>query len=79
MAEGLSPWRGGRTGLPVTTKAERWKSIQRWALWLAVALAAAVIYLLIWYGPDLLARHGIENVTGPLRAFRFDFRRRSAR
>ena len=40
----------------------------KWALWLAVAspLAAVVIYLLIWYGPDLIATHDIGNVTGPL-------------
>ncbi len=67
--------------MPVTSKAERKKSIQKWARWLAVAIpvAAVIIYLLIWYGPDVLARHDIGNVTGPLRVLRLQQARDAAR
>jgi hypothetical protein len=65
----------------VTSKAERKKSIQRWALWLAVGIpvAAVIIYLLIWYGPDLIAGHDIGNITGPLRVLRLQHARDAAR
>ena len=63
------------------TPPERKKSIQRWALWLAVAIpvAAVIIYLLIWYGPDVIARHDIGNVTGPPRVLRLQQARDAAR
>lgn len=45
---------------------------------LIIPVAAVVVYLLIWllvwYGPDLLARHDIGNITGPLRALRLQQR-----
>ena len=64
----------------MTLQAER-KSNLRWVLWLAVAIpvAAVIIYLLIWYGPDVLARHDIGNVTGPLRVLRLQQARDAAR
>ena len=83
------PAGSGRTVLPVTSradgpepsKAEREKPILRWALWLAVTIlaTAVIIYLLIWYGPDLLARHDIGTVTGPLRVLRLQQARDAAR
>jgi uncharacterized protein YjbI with pentapeptide repeats len=65
----------------VSLEAERKKSIREWAFWLAVAIlvAAIIIYLLIWYGPDVLARHDIGNVTGPLRVLRLQQARDAAR
>ena len=65
----------------MTSKAERKKSVQQWALWLAVGIpaAAVIIYLLIWYGPDLIGRHDIGNVTGPLRVLRLQQARDAAR
>jgi hypothetical protein len=65
----------------VTPIAERTRSIQRWVFWLGVALlvGAAVIYLLVWLGPDLIARHDIGNVTGPLRVLRLQQARDAAR
>jgi hypothetical protein len=65
----------------VTAQPERKKSIPKWAPWLAVAIpvAAGIIYLLIWYGPDVIARHDIGNITGPLRAFRLQQARDAAR
>jgi pentapeptide repeat protein len=41
-------------------------------MWLSLAIpvAAVIIYVLIWYGPDLIAKHDIGTVTGPLRIFR---------
>ena len=72
---------GGRTFLPVTSKAERQRSIQKWVLPLAVAIpvAAVIIYLLIWYGPDVLARHDVGNVTGPLQTLRLQQAQDAAR
>jgi hypothetical protein len=68
----------------VTSKAERRQAIQKWLLWLAVAIPVAavlvyLVYLLIWYGPDVLARHDIGNVTGPLRVLRLQQARDAAR
>jgi uncharacterized protein YjbI with pentapeptide repeats len=65
----------------VTSKADRRKSIERWALWLAIAVPVAVviIYLLIWYGPDVIARHDVGNITGPLRVLRLQQARDAAR
>ena len=72
---------GGRTFLPVTSKAERQRSIQKWVLPLAVAIpvAAVIIYLLIWYGPDVLATHDVGNVTGPLQTLRLQQAQDAAR
>ena len=65
----------------MTSKAERKKSIQKWALWLAIAtlVAAGIIYLLIWYGPDVIARHDIGSVTGSHRAAALQVARDAAR
>ena len=46
---------------------------------LGAAVAVAVVYLLLWYGPDLLARHDVGNVSGALRAFRLQQARDAAR
>jgi hypothetical protein len=77
---GVVPAGGGRTVLPVTSAAGR-PNIQRWALWLGLAIlvAAAIVYLLVWYGPDLIASHDIGNVTGPRRAVRLQQARDAAR
>jgi hypothetical protein len=42
-------------------------------------VVAVIIYLLIWYGPDVLARHDIGSVTGPLRVLRLQQARDAAR
>jgi hypothetical protein len=67
--------------LLVTSRAEQKRSVQRWALWLSLAIlvTAAVIYLLVWYGPDVIARHDIGNVTGVQRTLRLQQARDSAR
>src|SRR5215469_3857358 len=59
----------------------RKRRIKRWAGWLSLAipLAAVIIYLLIWYGPDVIARHDVGNVTGPLRVLRLQEARDAAR
>src|SRR5215472_1851456 len=46
---------------------------------LAVPVAAVIIYLLIWYGPDVIASHDIGSVTGPLRVVRLQQARDAAR
>ena len=53
----------------------------RWfvGLCLAILLAALIIWLLIWYGPDLIARHDVGNVTGSLRVLRLQQARDAAR
>jgi hypothetical protein len=53
--------------------------IPRWAWWLSIPAAAAAIYLLLWFGPDVIARHDIGNVTGTLRTFRMQQARDAAR
>jgi hypothetical protein len=60
---------------------DRRRRIRRWVMWgsLAIPLAAVIVYLLIWYGPDLIARHDIGNVKGPLRVFRMQQARDAAR
>ena len=67
--------------MPVASGAGWWQSIPRWALWLIIVipLAAVIVYLLIWYGPDVLARHDIGAVTGPLRTLRLQQARDAAR
>jgi hypothetical protein len=46
-----------------------WAWSIRWVLAvLAAVVALPVLYVLLWYGPDVLARHDVGNgVTGPLR------------
>ena len=39
-------------------------------LTLAIPVAVVIIYLMIWYGPDVIAGHDIGKVTGPLRVLR---------
>jgi hypothetical protein len=46
---------------------------------LALLVATLIIYLLIWYGPDVIARHDVGNVTGPLRVLRLQQARDAAR
>ena len=49
-----------------------------WGLF-TILVAAVIIYLLIWYGPDVIARHDVGNVTGPLRVLRLQQARDAAR
>lgn len=71
----------GRTVFPVTLRSVPWPKVARWAALsvIAAAGAVAVVYLLLWYGPDVLARHDIGNVTGPLRVLRLQQARDAAR
>ena len=64
----------------MTSRAEQKRSVQRWALWLSLAIlvTAVVLYLLVWYGPDVIARHDIGNVTGALRVLRLQQTRDAA-
>ncbi len=75
-AGGLQPYR-----LTVTPRSMPWLKIARWAvaLVIAAAVAVAVLYLLLWGGPDVLARHDVGNVTGSLRALRLEQARDAAR
>jgi Pentapeptide repeats (8 copies) len=59
----------------------RKQSLLRWALWLtlAAAVAAGIVYVLIWWGPDAIAGHDIGNVTGSLRALHLQQDRDTAR
>lgn len=70
-----------RTVFPVAFKVQSKKFAHPRVFWLAVGLlaVAAVIYLLIWFGPDLLARHDIGNITGPPRVLRLQHARDAAR
>ncbi len=45
----------------------------------AIVVAAVIIYLLVWYGPDVIARHDVGPVTGPQRAIRLQQARDAAR
>lgn len=65
----------------MTSVPKRKRDIQQWGwrLSLASLVVAVVIYLLIWYGPDVLARHDIGSVTGPLRVLRLQQARDAAR
>ena len=58
-----------------------WPKTARWAALCAIAAAAtaAVLYLLLWYGPDVLARHDVGSVSGPLRVLRLQQARDAAR
>ena len=60
---------------------EQKQGIQRWLLWLSLAIpvGGVVVYLLLWYGPDLLARHDVGDVAGQLRALRLQQARDAAR
>ncbi len=53
----------------------------RWAIWISVCAGSAVllVYLLIWYGPDLIARHDVGEVAGQLRVLRLQQARDAAR
>jgi hypothetical protein len=69
---------GGRWSyrLPVVSK----RDIKALAGWLILAVAvAAVFYVLIWYGPDVLARHDVGNVSGPERSLRLQEARDAGR
>ncbi len=47
-------------GVPVRSGPAGWPGLPRWAVLLVTgAVALALIYLLLWYGPDLLARHDV--------------------
>jgi hypothetical protein len=67
--------------LSVTAEEAPRRNIWKWTGWglLAILVAAFIIYLLIWYGPDVIARHDIGNITGPLRVFRLQQARDAAR
>lgn len=55
--------------------------VARWAAasLIAAAAAVAVLYLLLWAGPDVLARHDVGNITGSLRSLRLQQARDAAR
>jgi hypothetical protein len=67
--------------LPVTLRSVPWPKVGRWAtLYLITAgIAFAVLYLLLWYGPDVLARHDIGSATGSHRAAALQVARDAAR
>ena len=71
----------GRSFLSVTAEEAPRRNIWKWAGWglLTILVAAVIIYLLIWYGPDVIARHDVGNVTGPLRVLRLLQARDAAR
>lgn len=48
-------------------------------MWLAIPIAAFAVYVLIWYGPDVLARHDLGSVTGRLPVLRLQQARDAAR
>jgi hypothetical protein len=60
----------------ITWKRAGWGSL---ALLVAVGIICLLTWLLIWYGPDVIARHDIGNVTGPLRILRMQQARDAAR
>ncbi len=45
----------------------------------AIVVAAVIMYLLVWYGPDLIARHDVGQATGPQWAVRLQEARDAAR
>lgn len=57
------------------------KRAARWVvgLGLALLLTAVIIWLLIWYGPDVIGRHDVGSVTGSLRVLRLQQARDAAR
>ncbi len=69
------------TVLHVTPRSVPWPKAARWAALCAIAATAtvAVLYLLLWYGPDVLARHDVGSVGGPLRVLRLQQARDAAR
>jgi hypothetical protein len=71
----------GRTVFPVTSRSVPWPKVIRWAALSIIAAAAAfaVLYLFLWYGPDLLARHDVGPVSGALRLSRLQQARDAAR
>jgi hypothetical protein len=57
------------SGFTVVT--EQRINLRLWVWGLGMVLAAAgVLYVLLWYGPDLIARHDVGNVIGPARSLR---------
>lgn len=46
---------------------------------LAIPVAAGIIYLLVWYGPDLIARHDVGPISGPRLAMQLQQARDAAR
>ena len=70
-----------RTVFPVTSRSVPWRELVRWAALFVIAAAAGfvVLYLLLWYGPDLLARHDVGRVSGALRVSRLQQARDAAR
>jgi uncharacterized protein YjbI with pentapeptide repeats len=58
-----------------------WARVLRWAgvLIAAIVVASAISYVLVWYGPDVIARHDVGLVTGPQRAIRLQQARDAAR
>lgn len=69
------------TVFPVTPRSVPWPRVVRRAALSVIAAAAvvAVLYLLLWYGPDVLARHDVGNVSGAPRVFRMQEARDAAR
>ncbi len=69
------------TVLHVTPRSVPWPKAARWAALCAIAATATVVvlYLLLWYGPDVLARHDVGSVGGPLRVLRLQQARDAAR
>jgi len=45
----------------------------------AILVVAVITYLLVWYGPDLIARHDLGPVTGPHWAIQLQQARDAAR
>ncbi len=61
--------------------AVRWQSIKRWVGWACVVVPVAVglIYLSVWYGPDLIAKHDLSGIARQLRAVHLQAAREAAR
>src|SRR5262249_21987375 len=70
-----------RTVVHVRKRSIPWAQVRRRGGLLAAALivAAAITYLLIWYGPDLLARHDVGLISGSQRAIQLQQARDAAR
>lgn len=71
----MRPYSLRASGLIGPPKAAGW-------LVLAIVTAGCVVgfaYLLLWYGPDLIARHDIGSVSGPVRLLRLQQARDAAR
>jgi Pentapeptide repeats (8 copies) len=55
--------------------------VARWTAGLVgvAAVTALAVWLLIWYGPDVLARHDVGIVAGPMRSLRLEQATNAAR